>query len=69
MPFNQLGTLAGTGCYGLNAAYYYIRWFDSVLLFSDISLCAAKCAKLYSERQSACLVDCVGILSVCVYLS
>jgi len=27
MPFNQLGTLAGSGCYGLNAAYYYIRWF------------------------------------------
>jgi len=26
MPFNQLGTLAGSGCYGLNAAYYYIRW-------------------------------------------
>jgi len=27
MPFNQLGTLAGGGFYGLNAAYYYIRWF------------------------------------------
>jgi protein SMG5 len=25
MPHNQLGTLAGTSCYSLNAAYYYIR--------------------------------------------
>jgi len=26
MPHNQLGTLAGTCSYGLDAAYHYMRW-------------------------------------------
>lgn len=26
MPFNQLGTLSGMGNYGLDCAYYYMRW-------------------------------------------
>jgi hypothetical protein len=26
MPHNQLGTLAGTCNYGLDAAYHYMRW-------------------------------------------
>jgi len=28
MPHNQLGTLAGTCSYGLDAAYHYMRWWD-----------------------------------------
>ena len=31
MPYNQLGTVAGSRNYGLDAVYHYMRWF--VLLF------------------------------------
>lgn len=26
MPFNQLGTLAGSKFYNVEATYYYLRW-------------------------------------------
>lgn len=28
MPFNQLGTLAGSKFYNVEATYYYLRWWD-----------------------------------------
>jgi len=50
MPFNQLGTLASTSCYGLNAAYYYIRWLVALCTarFSDWSyyMCLSVLARL-----------------------
>lgn len=27
MPFNQLGTLAGSKFYNVEATYYYLRWW------------------------------------------
>ena len=27
MPFNQLGTLSESNNYGLDSAYYYMRWY------------------------------------------
>ena len=46
MPFNQLGTLAGSGCYGLNAAYYYIRWsacFSSAEIIFELNYAYFTC--------------------------
>lgn len=28
MPFNQLGTLAGSKFYNVEATYYYLRWWE-----------------------------------------
>lgn len=37
MPFNQLGTLAGSKFYNVEATYYYLRWWG-IFTYSDITL-------------------------------
>lgn len=31
MPFNQLGTLAGSKFYNVEATYYYLRWWETLV--------------------------------------
>ncbi|MGH0172562.1 UNVERIFIED_CONTAM: hypothetical protein FKN15_065065 [Acipenser sinensis] len=59
MPFNQLGTLAGSKYYNVEATYYYLRWSKDVkrLLVSFMylqSLLQPKNSLLESELTSLC---------------
>lgn len=37
MPFNQLGTLAGSKFYNVEATYYYLRWWG-MLIYSHVMI-------------------------------
>lgn len=61
MPFNQLGTLAGSKFYNVEATYYYLRWWETLVCTSKVTA-PVEPQSQWGEILNRCLI-CASIQS------